>query len=48
MREIEEGNGKVEMSFKYKINNKGPSIDPWGTPEVTIRLEEAEPSTTTN
>ena len=40
------------MSFKYKINNKEPSMDPTsmdprGTPEVTIRLEETEPSTTT-
>ena len=44
MRDIEKGNDKVEMSFKY---NKGPSMDPWGTPEVTIRLEEIEPSTAT-
>ena len=42
-KEIEEGKDKIEMSFKYEINNKEPSMDPWGTPEVTIRLEETEP-----
>ena len=22
------------MSSKYKTNNKGPSMDPWGTPQT--------------
>ena len=26
------------MSFMYNINNRGPSIDPWGTPqEIELR-----------
>ena len=23
-------------SFTYNRNNKGPKIDPWGTPHVTV------------
>ena len=27
-------------SFTYKINNKGPGIDPWGTPHDTGSISE--------
>ena len=28
------------MSFMYNINNRGPRIDPWGTPqEIELRSE---------
>ena len=28
------------MSFMYNINNRGPNIDPWGTPqEIELRSE---------
>ena len=27
-------------SFTYKINNKGPSIDPCGTPHDTVSISE--------
>ena len=30
------------MSLIYIRNNKGPSIDPWGTPDLTLRVSEVE------
>ena len=29
------------------MNNKGPSLDPWGTPELTLKTSDLDPSTTT-
>ena len=35
------------MSLTYRINNKGPRIDPWGTPDCTGSHEEYFPLITT-
>jgi hypothetical protein len=37
----------VGMSLIYSRNNRGPSIEPCGTPEVTGRKSELSPSITT-
>ena len=31
------------MSFTYNININGPSIDPWGTPDLTGSLVDMLP-----
>ena len=31
------------MSFTYNININGPSIDPWGTPDITGSLVDMLP-----
>ena len=31
------------MSFMYIMNNKGPSIEPWGTPVVILPSSEGAP-----
>jgi hypothetical protein len=33
---------KEGKSFMYRRNSKGPSIDPWGTPWVTLPQPETE------
>ena len=37
----------VVISFIYNKNNKGPSLDPCGTPAFTSKISDFWPSTTT-
>ena len=46
MDEVEE-KCNWNMSFTYKTKRSGPRIEPRGTPDMTVDLEEEYPSTTT-
>ncbi len=35
------------ISFTYIIKSKGPSMDPWGTPVVTVNISDWTSSTST-
>ena len=35
------------MSFMFRMNKRGPSIEPWGTPHWTVRTSDSSPSKTT-
>ena len=39
--------GSFKMEFMNMLNSKGPRMEPWGTPDVTVAKSEAIPSRTT-